>query len=251
MVVSMAYLKNALTDKKLVQAAWIMSVLVLLITGVGYQLVASKMNALITVPVKLAVPLAEFPLKIGRWTGKDVPISETILRIAANDDYFSRLYVDSLTKEWANVYAAYSARPRTMLGHRPQVCYPANGWIHESTEKTTLISKGYQEILCLIHNFHKLEPGSNETDRITVLNFYIVNGMITDDKSVFYGISWRTPNIAGDPAFYVAQIQISSAFENTVRFLAIDLTDLILEYFPDETGVGKAAEIRGHATSSQ
>jgi hypothetical protein len=237
---SMAYSRKASKNKKLVRAAWILAVLVLVITGVGYQLVASKMNVFLTASVKLAVPLSEFPFIIGRWTGEDVPISETVLRIAANDDYLSRLYVDNVTNQPAKVYVAYSARPRTMLGHRPQVCYPANGWIHDRTEKARLVSRSGREISCLMHNFHKRESGSDVTDGIIVLNFYIVNGMITDDESVFYGIGWRTPNIAGDPAFYVTQVQISSNSENTVRSLAMDLTDLILAYFPDESGGGQS-----------
>ena len=76
------------------------------------------------------------------------------------------------------------------------------------------------------------------------LNYYIVNGQLTDDESVFSGLGWRTPNIEGDPARYVAQVQISSLQEMTVRSAAKDFTDLVLGYFPEENGKVKA-EIRG------
>jgi len=69
-----------------------------------------------------------------------------------------------------------------------------------------------------------------------ILNFYIVNGQLTDDESVFSGVGWRTPNIAGDPARYVAQVQFSSVLENSARSAVLDFTDLILDYFPDENG---------------
>ena len=50
------------------------------------------------------------------------------------------------------------------------------------------------------------------------------------------GIGWRTPNLAGDPARYVAQVQISSVYEEWVLAAAIDFTDEILLFFPDQEG---------------
>jgi hypothetical protein len=84
-------------------------------------------------------------------------------------------------------------------------------------------------------------PAPSYEERI-VLNFYIVNGQLTSDESVFSGVGWRTPNIAGDPARYAAQVQISSVLENYVRTAATDMTDLILDYFPNQSDKVKAAE---------
>jgi hypothetical protein len=211
----------------------------LVVIGIGYRLVATKMNVIVTTPIKLDVPLSEFPIRIGQWVGRDVPISETVLKVAASDDFLSRLYVNESNNQWANIYIAYTARPRTMLGHRPQVCYPANGWTHENTEHIQLISDSGRTINCLLHNFNK---STSETEEIVVLNYYIVNGRLTDDESVFSGLSWRTPNVDGNPARYVAQVQISSVLENSVRKAARDVTDLILEFFPDENGEVKVSE---------
>jgi len=166
---------------------------------------------------------------VGNWTGRDIPIPENIQRVAKNDDFLSRLYINK-NKKWVNLYVPYTARPRTMLGHRPQVCYPANGWIHDSTENENLTSKGGLRFPCLIHRFHK--PGPNY-EEIVIVNFYIVNGHITDDESVFSGISWRTPNLEGDIARYVSQVQFSSSLKHTAHMAAADFTDLLLEYFPD------------------
>jgi hypothetical protein len=211
----------------------------LVVIGIGYRLMATKMNVIVTTPVKLDVPLSQFPKRIGRWVGRDVPISETVLEVAANDDFLSRLYVNESNNQWANVYIAYTARPRTMLGHRPQVCYPANGWTHENMEHVQVISNSGRTINCLLHNFQKSFP---KTEKIVVLNFYIVNGQITDDESVFSGVGWRTPNVDGHPARYVAQVQISSLLEMSVRSAAKDFTDLVLGCFPDEDGQVKASE---------
>ena len=46
----------------------------------------------------------------------------------------------------------------------------------------------------------------------------------------------------GDPARYVAQVQISSVLENSVRSLARDITDLVLDYLPDKNGKIQAVE---------
>jgi len=74
------------------------------------------------------------------------------------------------------------------------------------------------------------------------LNFYILNGQITADESDFSGPLGRRPNIAGDPARYVAQIQISSVLESSVRMIAEDITDLVLDHLPDEIGKVRAVE---------
>ena len=221
------------TNKKMIGAAWALAMVLLVVIGVGYKLVATKMNVIVTTPIKLDVPLSEFPIKIGQWVGRDVPISETILEVAANDDFLSRRYLNELNGQWANIYIAYTAQPRTMLGHRPQVCYKANGWIHENTEHFRVISNSGRTIRCILHNFKK---SAAEVEKIVVLNYYIVNGQLTDDENVFSGLNWRTPNIEGNPARYVAQVQISSVLENSVQQAAKDMTDLVLDFFPDENG---------------
>jgi len=134
-----------------------------------------------------------------------------------------------------------SSRPGGILGHRPRVCYPGGGWIHDGTEPSQFISTSGKQIPCLIHRFHKPAP---TYDQKVVLNFYILNGQITTNESDFSGIFGRRPNIAGDPARYVAQVQISSVLENSIREAAKDMTDLILDYFPDENGEVRA-EVRG------
>jgi hypothetical protein len=185
------------------------------------------------------VPLKAFPSTINNWLGKDVSLTETVQRVADNDDFLNRLYTNQATGQRANIYIAYSARPRTMLGHRPQVCYVAAGWVHDSTEQSHFVSSSGRTIPSLVHRLHK--PAS-ESDLIVVLNFYIVNGLVTDDEDVFTGIGWRTPNVAGNPARYVAQVQISSVLENWARTAAEEMTDLVLHFFPDEAGEVRATE---------
>lgn len=210
----------------------------LLLTGAGiaYRALASR---LIGNSVTLPVSLDAYPRQIEQWVGEDVPIPPNIQQVAGNDAFVNRLYRNRVSNEWVNVYVAYSARPRTMLGHRPRICYVAGGWIHDGTMTSRFVSRKGKELSCLIHRFHRPAPGYEET---VVLNFYIVNGRLTCDDRVFSGVGWRTPNVEGDPARYVTQVQISSTLENSVRAAARDIAELIFDFFPDENGQVRALE---------
>jgi len=191
--------------------------------------------------IRLAVPLSQFPFEVGNWTGQDIPVSETVLRVAGNDDYFARSYINTATDQHVNVYVAYSARPRTMLGHRPTVCYPNAGWVLDSTTLQNVSLNSGREMPCLVHRFYKSAPHRAE---IVVLNFYILNGHVTADERGFSGVGWRTPNIEGNAARYVSQVQISSVMESAVLTATRELADSILEYFPQTDSACTARRIK-------
>ena len=234
------------TNKTSVWLVCLLAVVLLISFGITYRLFASRLHLVVNAPIALPVPLSAFPAQIGEWEGKDVPISDNIQRVAGNDDFLNRLYVNKSSYQWANVYISYTARPRTMVGHRPKACYVGGGWVHDSTEKSKFVTFSGRHIQCLIHRFHMPAP---RNDEIVVLNFYILNGQITADESGFSGIGIRTPNIAGDPARYVAQVQISSVLENSVRIVAKDIAELILEFFPDANGQVRASESVDYSSS--
>lgn len=100
----------------------------LLAGGVAYRALAAYVGAELASPIRLDPPLATLPLVLGDWTGEDVPVREGVLRIAGNDDYVSRSYRHAETGAMVSLYIGYTARPRTMLRHRPSVCYPSAGW---------------------------------------------------------------------------------------------------------------------------
>lgn len=218
---------------------WILAVLLLVSSGITYRVLASRLKLVVETPVELPVPLSAFPKQIGHWIGEDVPIPPNIQRAAKNDAFLNRLFINKLSNQWANIYIAYTAHPRTMLGHRPKICYVAGGWVHEGTKPTNVTSSTGRELPCLVHRFRRPSPDTEET---VVLNFYIVNGQLTSDERVFSGVGFRTPNIGGNPARYVTQVQISSVFENSVRSAARDIAELALDFFPDENGKVRAIE---------
>lgn len=212
---------------------WPVALLLLVLAGVVYRVLASRLELIVNTPIELPVPLSVFPKQVDGWVGNDVPISENIQRVAKNDDFLNRLYINQSVNKWANVYIAYSARPRTMLGHRPDICYVGGGWVHDSTDESSFVSSAGRNVSCLIHRFHMPAP---RDEQVVVLNYYVLNGRITADDSGFSGMDIRTPNISGNPARYVVQVQISSVLENSVLAAAKDFTELILDYLPDENG---------------
>lgn len=219
--------------------AWSLALVLCVSAGIAYRVLAYRSDLVVGAPVKLPVSLSAFPKQIGHWLGDDVPIPDNIQRVAGNDAFLNRLYSNKVNNQWANVYIAYTAHPRTMLGHRPQICYVAGGWVHDGTQASTIISIAGREIPCLIHRFHRPAPENEET---VVLNFYIVNGRLTSDERVFSGVGWRTPNIEGDPARYVTQVQIGSVLENSIRAAAVEMAEKILDFFPDDKGKVRVAQ---------
>jgi hypothetical protein len=82
-------------------------------------------------------------------------------------------------------------------------------------------------------------------DEVFVLNYYVINGRITNKEEDFSGLGWRMPNIDGNPAWYAVQVQISSRSEEAVVNLAEDITDMLLMFLPDPNGYVKAADLPG------
>jgi EpsI family protein len=215
---------------------FIIAVALLVTSGVLYRVAADYLGVITKKPIRLSISLSTYPYEFGDWKGKDIAISETVLRIAQNDDYLCRVYTNRKTNEHVNVYVAYTARPRTMIGHKPNICYQASGWVHDSTEKRSVVLPSGRTVPCLLHRFRRPAPNSEE---VVVLNYYIVNGQLTTDEDIFSGVGWRTPNISGNPARYVAQVQLASVSEESVRMAARDMADILMPFFPagsDQSG---------------
>ncbi|MFC1739225.1 exosortase-associated EpsI family protein, partial [Planctomycetota bacterium] len=140
MKLSMYHTSSARVAKISTSLVLSLSLVLLILSGIVYRVLASRLKLIVETPIELPVPLSAFPAQIDPWVGKEVPIPLNIQRVAGNDDFLNRLYINKLNNEWINVYIAYSARPRTMLGHRPQVCYVGGGWIHDSTEISEVVS---------------------------------------------------------------------------------------------------------------
>jgi hypothetical protein len=215
--------------------AGVLAIVLLVVAGVIYRLGAVKAEnpPVITLPV----PLSAVPKSIGGWQGRDLDIptvTREYMETNFADDYVSRRYTKSGEGGWADAYVVYCAsRPGGVLGHQPMVCFPAHGWIHDDTEPSEFVSRSGRRIKCVVHRFHKPAPAYR---RIVVLGFYVLNGQITLSERDFSGMFGRMINVSGNPARYVAQVQISSVLEHSARSLASDLADSVLAILPDQHG---------------
>jgi len=218
-----------------------LAIVLLFAAGAGFRFLESKVQAIGDKPIELPVPLSAIPLQIGTWSGEEAEIpavTKSYMERNFADDFISRRYV-SEGGLWADLYVVYcSSRPAGILGHRPPVCFPAHGWIRESTTESEAVLRSGRTIKCLIHRFRKPAPAYLE---IVVMSFYVVNGEITLTESDFSSFLGRRPNLSGDPARYVAQVQISSVLEHSVRTAASEFVGTVLRFLPDPEGRVKAA----------
>lgn len=236
-----------------VQRWWgcVLAGVVLLAGGWGYRLTAAAINAELEAPIRLDPPLSSLPLVLGSWQGEDVPIRESVQKIAMNDDYVNRHYRNAETGAAVNLYIGYTARPRTMLRHRPTVCYPSAGWSHLGTHAVEIPLRGTppsssgsrSSLPALLHTF--MRSGADEL-RTVVLNYYVLSGRVTVDENSFWGLQWRDPNLGQDAGRYVAQVQIAvpalsgtEAAERMAQAFAADAAGAILALLP---GPGNSAE---------
>jgi hypothetical protein len=213
-------------------------VVILVTVGAGQRLLRSAMETSAATPVGLNRPLASLPFRVGPWQGMDVPLDARIAERAANDDFINRRYVDLAGNRFIDLFVAYTATPANMLGHRPEVCYAANGWRLEQVRTETLHRPDGTSLGVLIHRFSR---GNDQTEGLVVLNYYVLRGEHTTDADQFSGAGWRGPNVRRDPGFYVAQVQVvhpvyfATLFErgeSTVRQFAVDVADHIDTLLP-------------------
>lgn len=216
------------------------AVLSLIVAGSVYRDRSARLDRL--PPVSLPVPLESLPLEMGEWEGQPLEIEATTrqyMEAHFADDYVSRRYVKSAEGMWADLYVVYcSTRLAGLTGHQPRVCYPGNGWIWDETVESEIVSDSGRRIPCLVHRFHKPLPDYRE---VVVLNFYVLNGQITLDEREFSDLWGRRLNLQGDYARYVAQIQVSSTHEGSIRSALSSMVDTILTFLPDRDGNVQAA----------
>ena len=219
-----------------------LAIVLLVGAGVGYRAGARRLNAIFGNPVKLPLPLSAIPMDIGVWSGKEQPLPTTTKEYMEDnfaDDYISRRYFNQDKGIWAGIYVVYcSSRPAGLLGHRPDVCFPANGYARDKATRAEIVTRGGQKIECRMQQFHKRPPDYSET---FVLSFYVLNGQFTLSEDEFSGFWGRRPNLSGNLARYVAQVQITAGLDSVARAAAVDLIDEILSFLPDAHGHVKAA----------
>jgi len=173
----------------------------MLVFGVAYRVLAARLEApLNTAPISPAV-LARLSLKIDDWTGQDVPLDEATVRATDTDAHVNRRYSRRNGLESLSLYVASGIKARDLMPHRPEVCYTGAGW--------TLVGRRLMELpiddrIKLPCNVLQFSRGALNTQKIVVLDYYIVDGQYCADVSLLRSKAWR----GSGTVRYVAQVQI-------------------------------------------
>ena len=233
-------------NRRGVIAAGATVVCLLILCGVGYRVLAEYLAGPIASEPLSPEALARLPMQIGEWGGEDVPLDEAVARATDTDAHISRRYSRRSNTENVWAYVAYGVRARDLMPHRPEVCYPGNGWTLDDERTVELPLADGPALECRILRFSR---GGMGAGKMTVLNYYIVDGKYCPDVSLLRSRAWR----GSRGVRYMAQVQISCAHsgfsgagvaERSVRDFAIDSARMIQDLLPNTRG-----ELDGNAAN--
>jgi len=210
--------------------------------GVGHRLAAERYARPGTSDPLAPGTLAKLPLKLGGWTGQDVPLDEDTVSRTDTDQHVNRLYQRGGSMEAVSLFVAYGVRLRDLMPHRPEVCYPGAGWTLKDSQRAELPLEDGRTLPCQIQRFVR---GGLEAKRITVLNYYIVDGSYCPDVELLRSKAWRLTSRGR----YVAQVQITCTDsvmnpdgEGSVRAFAALAAGLIRRLMPEDTSAALEAD---------
>ncbi|MFB3921497.1 MAG: exosortase C-terminal domain/associated protein EpsI [Terriglobia bacterium] len=117
--------------------------------------------------------LSSFPLQLGEWTGRDVSISESILKILGSGEFLHRVYMSPSERIPVDFFLAYFPSQRTgSTIHSPKNCLPGAGWVPVDSAQVPLRRPDGQTIVV---NRYIIAKGP---DRQLVLYWYQAHGRV-------------------------------------------------------------------------
>ena len=207
--------------------------LLIVSSGAGFRVLAARLASPVNTLVMSSEDLQRLPLQIGDWTGQDVAMDEAIVRATDTDALVNRKYFCKSTLDGVGLYIAYGARARDLEPHRPEVCYIGSGWTLVDKQSMELTANNDLKLPCGILQFSR---GALNTEKVIVLDYYIVDSQYSSDVSLLRSKAW----LGSGTIKYVAQIQIVAAFvenrekdtqiKNVCKF-AIESASLISDLF--------------------
>jgi len=217
-------MRNRREYKPVITAAIIASIMVF-VFGIAYRVLAFQLGA----PVRSYTPIDQsiletFPLEIGDWSGQDVPVDEAIMRKTGTDIYINRRYSRKGGLESVDLYLASGVRARTVVGHRPEICYIAAGWNLKHQRSLTVPLSEELNIKCSLFEFSR---GSLNTEYMIVLHYLIVDGQYYGDIETLQLKAGRRLGMVN----YAALVQISST-----ESLYNNMTTQIISDFAADSG---------------
>jgi exosortase len=191
----------------LCRPAVVATVAVMVMAGVGHRVLAARIDAALGQSLAPRWPLATLPLQIDDWQGRDVLLDENVRRIAGDDDFVNRQYVNGTSGRTIGLYVGYMGRPRSHMAHRPDVCYPAHGLHEESRQLVSVPVQNGAAVPGLLYEFAGPQAGGV---RDLVLVTYVINGRYVNDVAAANDVNSRGIGLgAARQAAYVARIQLS------------------------------------------
>jgi len=96
---------------------------------IGILVIASVVGLSSYMPARVAakgeVKMADFPMAIGEWQSKDIPLSERDFEILETRNLIMREY-KNFSGELVYLYIIYSGDNRNVV-HPPEICYTGGG----------------------------------------------------------------------------------------------------------------------------
>ena len=204
--------------------------------GVAYRVLVTHLaRPTDSVPLSME-DLAELPMQLESWRGRDVPLAEAVIRATGTDAHVSRKY------KWGSksvgLFLAYGVRTRDLLPHRPTVCYPGIGYTLKENDDVILSLPNGDTLPCRVFQF---DHGGLGQQSMTVLNYYIVDDQYSPDVEL---LRWKRR------IRYVAQVQIycggddpaPGALAQSVREFASDSALAIRALFQDRAPIQEAPQ---------
>ena len=232
--------KNDNPNNKSVIAAAIVAGFLMLFSSAAYRVLAARLAAPVNTISLPPTALERLPLQIGDWTGQEAPLDEAVVRAMDTDAHLSRIYSRYNASDNVSLYIAYGVRARDLMTHRPEVCYTGAGWTLIERHSADLPLSDGMDLQCSVFQFSR---GALNTNKIVVLDYYIVDGQYCRDVSLLRSKAWRGSSIVR----YVAQIQI---FASITTNLTADSAEKIVSTFAVESA-SSISELFKHSEGSR
>ena len=189
----------------------------LVAAGMGYRTLARDLDRTSRTISLAPELLAAFPREIDGWRGLDREIEAAVARAADVESYISRTYRHENDGRAVGLWVAFGIRARDLMPHRPEVCYPGAGWTLRGTKDIELTPADVGRVRARILEFSR---GDLQSDRITVLNYFVVDGETCEDVELLRSKAWR----GQATIHYAAQVQIICARDPLRPSLSTDDT---------------------------
>jgi hypothetical protein len=181
--------------------------MLLIAVGIGHRLLLTGIERSLTHSLALRAPLESIPLELPGWVGWQAPIDPRVRQVDGFEhDFINRHYREADGGRTVSVFIGYQGRPRSVFGHRAEVCYATHGWKELSDEPVEVRMPAGGPLPARIYEFESPRPDGG---RMLVLSAYVVNGRFTNDSSALAGYNQRTPGLLGGRQAYAARVQLA------------------------------------------